>query len=253
MGSRNKSEEEEAAMEAARSTIESGQVTGMAARTGPTGLNDRLQHLAVVSPTPQRHNESINWRSSTPPPIPPPGRSSTATVPTLVRNFSSPSLMDTSPKISPSSSHRKMMQSSNESSPSSSLRQPRLTGHELTPVTRNTSDGFLWEERDGYVVVSPEEKLHGEHLALPSADIDLSVRSEPALKPGPTLPPLPMSHRTKSMTREVGLNYPKQIGDSRRGRSFTHSTQGTSTTKRWVCKPSMKKTIRRILIVYREC
>ena len=58
-----------------------------------------------------------------------------------------------------------------------------------------------------------------------------------------TLPPLPMSHRTKSMTREVGLNYPKQIGDSRRGRSFTHSTQGTSTTKRWVCKPSMKKTI----------
>lgn len=152
-------------------------------------IREGLRRLSV-SPPRHRTDSPSTWRACTPPPPPffpvrPRVETPTPQVQSgLPRTFSSPSLMDSSPKTrSPAAMSSKR-------------------ANELTPITRNTTSSFV---DDGHAVVSPDdgmEDLIGEHLAMPTASFAEACLKRRASGSGaPSLPPLrPMSERAKSMT-----------------------------------------------------
>ena len=150
-------------------------------------IQEGMRRLSVSPPRHRTESPSM-WRASTPPPPSFPVRPRVET-PTpqvqsgMPRTLSSPSLMDSSPKTR---------------SPAMSAQR----ANELTPITRNTTNSFV---DDAHAVVSPDDGMEDLHRRAFGNAYRFVCRgvSQTArlgfLGPAPSLPPLPMSERAKSM------------------------------------------------------
>ena len=143
-----------------------------------SGVAERLQQLSVAP-------SEGSTRSETPPP-----RQQTQQG---RYHDSSPSFMDLSPS-------RK-----ENSSPIISI-QKQVRPYDLTPVMRNTGTAYVDDDRRH--VVSPEDTHQKKGLSLPSS-AHLGSSSRPPLKrrDSPTLHPIPLGDRTRSLGNVTELEH----------------------------------------------
>ena len=202
-----------------RATIE-----GEASLVGPPLLR-KLEHLSVNTtsndpPLPAVENMA-SVRAAPSPPAEGPA-TATASAPAVIpRGSQTPDGNRRSPAAGNSPSTSQVSVGSVAPTLVAAALMPRHH-YDLTPVTRNTERYVDDRDEPKNNIVSPEDELHGEHLALPSSFVSTAE--------GPTLPPLQSTLNEQMLwehhvqMQEQQLDAPIQF-PSRKSYTFTSREQ----------------------------